>query len=162
MKLNGFTRVSALAALVLATGAGVALISNSYAEPPAGEKPAGAPGKGPGGPGGPGGAGGGERGPRSKWAEQYKEELREHPRMARSLIALHETKEHLENAGHDFGGHKVAAIKAIDEAIKELKEAIKFDAKQEEKKGEGEGRRPGRGGPGGERPGPGGGAPAPK
>ena len=71
-----------------------------------------------------------------KWREEFKTELKEHPRLAHSLVELHVTKEHLKNAPHDFGGHKAAAIAAIDEAIKQLKEAIKFDVKQEEKKGE--------------------------
>ncbi len=67
------------------------------------------------------------------WREEFKQELKEHPRIARSLVELHVTKEHLKNAPHDFGGHRVAAIAAIDEAIKQLKEAIKFDAQQDAK-----------------------------
>src|ERR1044071_3045239 len=50
-----------------------------------------------------------------KYREEFKEELKEHPRIARSLVELHVTKEHLKNAPHDFGGHRVAAIAAIDE-----------------------------------------------
>ncbi len=68
-----------------------------------------------------------------KYREEFKEELREHPRIAASLVSLNVTKEHLKNAPHDFGGHRVAALAAVDEAIKQLKEAIKFDVKQEEK-----------------------------
>ncbi len=116
----------------------------------------------------PGRGGDGDRRPEGdnegggKWRQEYKEELREHPRLARAIVALHEVKEHLEKAPHDFGGHKVAAIKAVDDAIKELKEAIKFDAKHEggdkgkdgDKGEKGERGRPERGpkGKGGEKP----------
>jgi hypothetical protein len=68
-----------------------------------------------------------------KYREEFKQELKEHPRIAHSLVELHVTKEHLKNAPHDFGGHKAAAIAAVDEAIKQLKEALKFDAQQDAK-----------------------------
>lgn len=74
------------------------------------------------------------RGPRSEWAEKYKTELREHPRLARAIVALHEAKDYIqrpaEGAG-DFGGNKDAALKACDEAIKRLTEAMKFDPKRQ-------------------------------
>jgi hypothetical protein len=96
------------------------------------------------GPGGPGGRGErGERGERSQWVEKYRQELREHPRLARSIVALHETKEYLEKSPNDLGGHKASAIKACDEALKELKEAMKFDPKREPPADRGD--RPGRG-----------------
>jgi hypothetical protein len=69
-----------------------------------------------------------------KYREEFKDELKEHPRIAHSLIALHVTRDHLKAAPHDFGGHRVAAIASIDESIKQLKEAIKFDVKKEETK----------------------------
>jgi hypothetical protein len=33
----------------------------------------------------------------------------------------------MENAGHDFGGHKKAAIEACDKAIAQLELALKSD-----------------------------------
>ena len=36
-------------------------------------------------------------------------------------------KKELENADHDFGGHRKEAIEAIDVAIKQLEKALKFD-----------------------------------
>ena len=42
----------------------------------------------------------------------------EHPQIRAALAALRNSKEHLEHAAHDFGGHRVEAIKAIDEAIR--------------------------------------------
>lgn len=105
---------------------------------------AGQPGQGGGKDGGGGQQGGGRqrdrvpsgegRGPRSEWAEKYRTELREHPRLARALVALHEAKDYLEKpaaGAGDFGGNKDATIKACDEAIKKLTEAMKFDPKRE-------------------------------
>ena len=73
------------------------------------------------------------------WREKYREELRDHPRIARSIVALHETKEYLERAPDTFGGHKAAAIAACESAIKELKEAIKFEAKEQPLRNPGQG-----------------------
>src|SRR5579883_2488458 len=41
--------------------------------------------------------------------------------------ALRDSKAHLEHAAHDFGGHRVEAIKAIDEAIRQLEICLKYD-----------------------------------
>jgi hypothetical protein len=40
----------------------------------------------------------------------------------------------MDKAPNDFGGHKAAAIKACDDAIKEITEAMKFDPKRGEGK----------------------------
>jgi hypothetical protein len=81
----------------------------------------------------------------SEWQEKLKDEVREHPRLGRALVALHEAKDYLDKATGDLGGHKASSIKACDDAIKELTEAIKFDEKRDDSKG-----RPGRGKPEGE------------
>lgn len=109
----------------------------------------GRPARGPGGGGGGGGQGGG----RSEWAEKYKDEVREHPRLGRALVALSEAKDYMEKANIDFGGTKAATIKSIDDSIKQIKDTIKHDPKREPGKGgqggQGEGQR-GRGGRGGD------------
>lgn len=133
--------------------------------PPAHQGPGGE-GRGGEGRGGEG-RGGEGRAPRSKWAEEYRQELREHPRLARALVSLHEAKDYVEKAPNEFGGHKASAIKAAEDAIKEIKEAMKFDATREggddegrpgrDGKGGGKGGGPGRGGdgkPAGEPPAP--------
>ena len=51
----------------------------------------------------------------------------EHPQIRAALSALHNSKEHLEHAAHDFGGHRVEAIKAIDEAIRQLEICLQYD-----------------------------------
>lgn len=52
-----------------------------------------------------------------------------HPQIHIAIRKLREAKQHLEKAAHDFGGHKAKAIQAIDQALRELEEALKFDRK---------------------------------
>ncbi len=50
-----------------------------------------------------------------------------HPEIREAIGALRRAKAHMENAAHDFGGHRVEAVKATDEAIRQLELALKFD-----------------------------------
>ena len=50
-----------------------------------------------------------------------------HPEIREALGALRRAKDHLDHAAHDFGGHRVEAIKATDEAIRQLEICLKFD-----------------------------------
>lgn len=50
-----------------------------------------------------------------------------HPQIREALGALRRAKEHMEHAAHDFGGHRVEAIKATDEAIRQLEICLKYD-----------------------------------
>jgi hypothetical protein len=43
-----------------------------------------------------------------------------HPRLAKAIEALRDARAYMAEAPHDFGGHKVEAIRATDEAIKQL------------------------------------------
>lgn len=54
------------------------------------------------------------------------------PHMQAALEALQQAKHHLEEAKHDKGGHRVAAIKAIDAAIKHVKEGMESGEKHED------------------------------
>ena len=49
-----------------------------------------------------------------------------HPQIEAALAALHNAKEHLEHAAHDFGGHRVDAIRAIDEADRQLRICLEY------------------------------------
>src|SRR5579859_258662 len=51
----------------------------------------------------------------------------EHPQIREAIASLRHAKEHLEHAAHDFGGHKVEAIRATDEAIHQLEICLKYD-----------------------------------
>jgi hypothetical protein len=50
-----------------------------------------------------------------------------HPEIREAIASLRRAKEHLEHAAHDFGGHRVEAIKATDEALRQLQDCLKFD-----------------------------------
>lgn len=54
------------------------------------------------------------------WAEKQ-------PRMTASLSYLVKAKNELERATHDKGGHRVAAIRLIDEAMHEVRAGIAYD-----------------------------------
>jgi len=50
-----------------------------------------------------------------------------HPEIREAMESLRRAKDHLEHAAHDFGGHRVEAIKAIDESMHQLQECLKYD-----------------------------------
>jgi hypothetical protein len=50
-----------------------------------------------------------------------------HPEIHEAIAALHRAKEHMEHAAHDFGGHRVEAIRATDVAIHQLEDCLKYD-----------------------------------
>jgi hypothetical protein len=50
-----------------------------------------------------------------------------HPEIREALGALRRAKEHMEHAAHDFGGHRVEAIEATNQAIKQLELCLKYD-----------------------------------
>jgi hypothetical protein len=50
-----------------------------------------------------------------------------HPEIRESIGALRRAKDHMQHAAHDFGGHRVEAIRATDEAIHQLEICLKFD-----------------------------------
>lgn len=52
-----------------------------------------------------------------------------HPHLRSAVVELQAARNELRTAAHDFGGHRVDAIKAIDAAIAQLKIAQQFDKK---------------------------------
>jgi hypothetical protein len=56
-----------------------------------------------------------------------KEEKERHPHIRQSIRELREARKELRTADHDFGGHRVQAIEAVDGAIKQLEIALKYD-----------------------------------
>ena len=58
------------------------------------------------------------------WAERQ-------PHMVAALEHLRAAKDELKAASHDKGGHRVAAIKAIDDAIDHVKEGMRFSERHE-------------------------------
>ncbi len=58
-----------------------------------------------------------------------KERNEPHPEIRRAMRQLEEARATLNKAATDFGGHRVAAIKSIDEALGHLSEALAYDRK---------------------------------
>jgi hypothetical protein len=50
-----------------------------------------------------------------------------HPEIRDALAALRRAKDHMEHAAHDFGGHRVEALHATDEAIHQLEICLRYD-----------------------------------
>lgn len=50
-----------------------------------------------------------------------------HPEINGAIRALVAAKEHLQRAAHDFGGHRVKALRAVDAALVQLRLALKYD-----------------------------------
>lgn len=50
-----------------------------------------------------------------------------HPEIRAAMESLHQAHESLEHADHDFGGHRVAAMKHIEQATHELQLCLKYD-----------------------------------
>jgi hypothetical protein len=49
-----------------------------------------------------------------------------HPEIEDALRSLDHAREHLQHAAHDFGGHRVEAIRAIDEAERQLRICLQY------------------------------------
>ncbi len=50
-----------------------------------------------------------------------------HPEIREAIAALRRAKDHLEHGAHDFGGHRVEAIRATDEALHQLQLCLEYD-----------------------------------
>jgi len=54
-----------------------------------------------------------------------------HPRIAAAITALRDARAYLIEAPHDFGGHKAEALRATDEAIRQLNFALAYRARED-------------------------------
>ena len=50
-----------------------------------------------------------------------------HPEIREAVESLRRARMHLQEAAHDFGGHRVEALKATDEAIRQLQICLQYD-----------------------------------
>ncbi|HXM23957.1 MAG TPA: hypothetical protein VN948_22060 [Terriglobales bacterium] len=50
-----------------------------------------------------------------------------HPQIRAAINALENAKAHLQSAAHDFQGHRVDAIRAVDEAIHQLQICMRYE-----------------------------------
>jgi hypothetical protein len=49
-----------------------------------------------------------------------------HPAIHRAIMALQAAETDMQHADHDFGGHRVAAMAACDQAIAQLQLALQY------------------------------------
>jgi len=52
-----------------------------------------------------------------------------HPHIKKAIVELKAAKVELQTAAHDFGGHRVDALAAIDAAINQLNLCLQYDKK---------------------------------
>jgi hypothetical protein len=52
-----------------------------------------------------------------------------HPHIRTAIAELTAARNELKTAAHDFGGHRVEAMRAVDNAIKQLRLAQQYDNK---------------------------------
>ena len=64
-------------------------------------------------------------------AQGVRAEAAEHPRIAKAINALEDAINYMEHAPHDFGGHKAAAIASARNAVRDLRAALAFRAKED-------------------------------
>jgi len=65
------------------------------------------------------------------WTLGAQNERAMHPRIAKAIESLRDAREYMEHAPHDFGGHKAEAIRATDEAIRQLNFALAYRGRED-------------------------------
>jgi hypothetical protein len=60
------------------------------------------------------------------WTVSAQNERAMHPRIAAAIEAIKDAKAYMQAAPHDFGGHREAALKASDAAIRQLNLALAY------------------------------------
>jgi len=50
-----------------------------------------------------------------------------HPEIREAIESLRHARAHIERAARDFGGHREDALRATDEAIRQLEICLRFD-----------------------------------
>ena len=53
----------------------------------------------------------------------------QHPEIRGAIQHLEQAKRNLENAAHDFGGHRAKALEHVNQALEECHQALNFDKK---------------------------------
>jgi hypothetical protein len=65
------------------------------------------------------------------WTLSAQNERAMHPRIAAAIAALRDARTYMQEAPHDFDGHRVEAIRATDEAIRQLNFALAYRGRQD-------------------------------
>ena len=65
------------------------------------------------------------------WTLEAQNERAMHPRIAKAIEALQDARAYMQEAPHDFGGHKAEAIRATNDAIRQLNFALAYRARED-------------------------------
>jgi hypothetical protein len=65
------------------------------------------------------------------WTLSAQNERALHPRIAAAIAGLRDAKAYMQETPHDFGGHRVEAIRATDEAIRQLNFALAYRGRED-------------------------------
>jgi hypothetical protein len=65
------------------------------------------------------------------WTLSAQNERAMHPRIARAIEALRDARAYMVAAPHDFGGHRVEALRATDDAIRQLNFALAYRGRED-------------------------------
>lgn len=65
------------------------------------------------------------------WTLSAQNERAMHPRIAAAITALRDARAYMAEAPHDFGGHKADALRATDEAIRQLNFALAYRGRED-------------------------------
>jgi hypothetical protein len=65
------------------------------------------------------------------WTLSAQNERAMHPRIARAIEALKDARAYMQAAPHEFGGHRVEAIRASDDAIRQLNLALAYRGRED-------------------------------
>jgi hypothetical protein len=65
------------------------------------------------------------------WTLSAQNERAMHPRIAKAIEALKDARAYMQAAPHDFGGHRVEAIRASDDAIRQLNFALAYRGRED-------------------------------
>jgi hypothetical protein len=66
--------------------------------------------------------------------QTMRRERAEHPRIAAAIRELEDAIKYMEAAPHDFGGHKAAAIQSTRQALYDLRQALAYRVRQDNKR----------------------------
>ena len=66
--------------------------------------------------------------------QTMRSERAEHPRIAAAIRELEDAIKYMEAAPHDFGGHKAEAIQSTRQALYDLRQALAYRVRQDNKR----------------------------
>jgi hypothetical protein len=68
------------------------------------------------------------------WTVSAQNERAMHPRIFAAIEALRDARAYMQEAPHDFDGHRVEAIRATDEAIRQLNFALAYRGREDRRR----------------------------